>query len=87
MRILISMRMRALSSDLTMNKRSFLAFTAAAYYEGLDQQLLACGLRYSILDGRGAGWWASTAAPICSPAGVAVGPAPDSVPVLTFSPR
>ncbi len=47
-----------------------------AYYEGLDQQLLACGLRYSILDGHGLlhalprpryGVYA----PICSPAGVA----------------
>jgi 1,4-alpha-glucan branching enzyme len=47
-----------------------------AYYEGLDQQLVACGLRYSILDGHGLlhalprpryGVYA----PICSPAGVA----------------
>lgn len=47
-----------------------------AYYEGLDQQLLACGLRYSILDGHGLlhaqprpryGVYA----PICSTAGVA----------------
>jgi 1,4-alpha-glucan branching enzyme len=47
-----------------------------AYYEGLDQQLLACGLRYSILDGHGLlhaqprpryGVYA----PICSSAGVA----------------
>ena len=47
-----------------------------AYYEGLDQQLLACGLRYSILDGHGLlhalprpryGVYA----PICSPGGVA----------------
>ena len=47
-----------------------------AYYEGLDQQLLAAGLRYSILDGHGLlhalprpryGVYA----PICSPAGVA----------------
>ncbi|MFM9071954.1 MAG: glycoside hydrolase family 57 protein [Cyanobium sp.] len=47
-----------------------------AYYEGLDQQLLACGLRYSILDGHGLlhaqprpryGVYA----PICSAAGVA----------------
>ena len=85
MRILMSTTTKALSSDLTMSERSFLAFIAAAYYEGLDQQLLACGLRYSILDG----WWAGPGSPgpICSPAGVAVGPAPDSVPVLTFSPR
>jgi 1,4-alpha-glucan branching enzyme len=47
-----------------------------AYYEGLDQQLMACGLRYSLLDGHGLlhaqprpryGVYA----PICSPAGVA----------------
>ena len=47
-----------------------------AYYEGLDQQLLASGLRYSILDGHGLlhalprpryGVYA----PVCSPAGVA----------------
>ena len=47
-----------------------------AYYEGLDQQLLASGLRYSVLDGHGLlhamprpryGVYA----PICSPAGVA----------------
>jgi 1,4-alpha-glucan branching enzyme len=48
-----------------------------AYYEGLDQLLLSCGLRYSLLDGHGLlhaqprpryGVYA----PICSPAGVAV---------------
>jgi len=47
-----------------------------AYYEGLDQLLLSCGLRYSLLDGHGLlhaqprpryGVYA----PICSPAGVA----------------
>jgi len=47
-----------------------------AYYEGLDRQLAACGLRYSLLDGHGLlhalprpryGVYA----PICSPAGVA----------------
>ena len=47
-----------------------------AYYEGLDQQMVAVGLRYSILDGHGLlhalprpryGVYA----PICSPAGVA----------------
>ena len=47
-----------------------------AYYEGLDQQLASCGLRYSLLDGHGLlhalprpryGVYA----PICSPAGVA----------------
>ncbi|MFM7087318.1 MAG: glycoside hydrolase family 57 protein [Cyanobium sp.] len=47
-----------------------------AYYEGLDQQMAACGLRYSLLDGHGLlhalprpryGVYA----PICSPAGVA----------------
>ena len=47
-----------------------------AYYEGLDQQLLACGLRYSLLDAHGLlhalprpryGVYA----PICSSAGVA----------------
>ncbi|MEB3234465.1 MAG: 1,4-alpha-glucan branching protein domain-containing protein [Cyanobacteriota bacterium] len=47
-----------------------------AYYEGLDQQLLACGLRYSVLDGHGLlhalprpryGVYA----PICSTAGIA----------------
>ena len=47
-----------------------------AYYEGLDQELVACGLRYSLLDGHGLlhalprpryGVYA----PICSPAGVA----------------
>lgn len=47
-----------------------------AYYEGLDQQLVGCGLRYSLLDAHGLlhalprpryGVYA----PICSPAGVA----------------
>jgi len=47
-----------------------------AYYEGLDQQLASCGLRYAVLDGHGLlhglprpryGIYA----PICSPAGVA----------------
>ncbi len=47
-----------------------------AYYEGLDQQLASCGLRYSLLDAHGVlhalprpryGVYA----PICSPAGVA----------------
>ncbi|MFM7315088.1 MAG: 1,4-alpha-glucan branching protein domain-containing protein, partial [Cyanobium sp.] len=47
-----------------------------AYYEGLDRQLAACGLRYTLLDGHGLlhalprpryGVYA----PICSPAGVA----------------
>ena len=47
-----------------------------AYYEGLDQQLVSCGLRYSLLDAHGLlhalprpryGVYA----PICSPAGVA----------------
>ncbi|QPN63402.1 glycoside hydrolase family 57 protein [Synechococcus sp. CBW1004] len=47
-----------------------------AYYEGLDQHLAACGLRYTLLDGHGLlhalprpryGVYA----PICSPAGVA----------------
>ncbi len=47
-----------------------------AYYEGLDEQLASCGLRYSLLDGHGLlhalprpryGVYA----PICSPAGVA----------------
>jgi len=47
-----------------------------AYYEGLDRQLAACGLRYTVVDGHGLlhslprpryGVYA----PICSPAGVA----------------
>ena len=47
-----------------------------AFYEGLDQQLLACGLRYSILDGHGLLHGQprpryGVYAPICSSAGVA----------------
>ncbi|MFM1812537.1 MAG: hypothetical protein RLZZ336_1475 [Cyanobacteriota bacterium] len=66
-----------------------------AYYEGLDQQLLACGLRYSILDGHGLlhalprpryGVYA----PICSPGGwpslVGTAPRPcrSGVPVMAI---
>ena len=47
-----------------------------AYYEGLDQQLVAAGLRYSVLDGHGLLHALprpryGVFAPICSPAGVA----------------
>lgn len=47
-----------------------------AYYEGLDQQLVAAGLRYSVLDGHGLLHAQprpryGVFAPICSPAGVA----------------
>ncbi|EDY37242.1 glycoside hydrolase, family 57 [Cyanobium sp. PCC 7001] len=47
-----------------------------AYYEGLDQQLVAAGLRYSVLDGHGLLHGQprpryGVFAPICSPAGVA----------------
>lgn len=47
-----------------------------AYYEGLDQQLVATGLRYSVLDGHGLLHALprpryGVFAPICSPAGVA----------------
>lgn len=47
-----------------------------AYYEGLDQQLVAAGLRYSLLDGHGLLHGIprpryGVFAPICSPAGVA----------------
>ncbi|MEB3326630.1 MAG: 1,4-alpha-glucan branching protein domain-containing protein, partial [Synechococcus sp.] len=47
-----------------------------AYYEGLDQQLLAAGLRYSVLDGHGLLHALprpryGVFAPICSPVGVA----------------
>ena len=47
-----------------------------AYYEGLDLQLMACGLRYTILDGHGLLHGQprpryGVYAPICSPAGVA----------------
>ena len=47
-----------------------------AYYEGLDEQLVACGLRYSVLDGHGLLHALprpryGVFAPICSPAGAA----------------
>lgn len=47
-----------------------------AYYEGLDQQLVAAGLRYSVLDGHGLLHALprpryGVFSPICSPAGVA----------------
>jgi len=47
-----------------------------AYYEGLDQQLLTCGLRYAVLDAHGLLHGLprpryGVYAPICSPAGVA----------------
>ncbi len=47
-----------------------------AYYEGLDQQLVAAGLRYSVLDGHGLLHALprpryGVFAPVCSPAGVA----------------
>ena len=47
-----------------------------AYYEGLDQLLVACGLRYAVLDGHGLLHGLprpryGVYAPICSPAGMA----------------